>query len=108
MEKIPADAKKIKPLNSLWLDKKERQKQRELDAGKAWGHMPKVELTDELRNDLKAIKMRNQIFSKRFYRNNDSDKLPRYFQIGTVIDEGGIPGRSQTISAKKQKKGSIA
>jgi len=41
--------------------------------------MPKVELTEELRNDLKAIKFRNQIFPKRFYKNNDSDNLPKYF-----------------------------
>ena len=55
VEKIAADAKKIKPLNSTFVDKKERQRQREQDAGKAWGYMPKVELTDEIRNDLKAI-----------------------------------------------------
>ena len=66
--------------------------------------MPKVELTDELRNDLKAIKMRNQIFSKRFYRNNDSEKLPEYFQIGTVIEDG----RPGSLSKKRSKPGSIA
>ena len=59
-----------------------------MDAGKAWGSMPKVELTDQLRNDLKAIKFRNQIFSKKFYKKNDSEKLPQYFQIATVIDDG--------------------
>ena len=48
--------------------------------------MPKVELTPEIRNDLKAIQMRNQIFSKRFYKNNDSQKLPEYFQIGTWLE----------------------
>ena len=46
VEKVSPDAKSIKPINSVWLDKKERQKQREMDAGKAWGSMPKVELTD--------------------------------------------------------------
>ena len=50
--------------------------------------MPKVELTEELKNDLRAIQYRDQIFPKRFYRNNDSCKLPEYFQIGTVIDDG--------------------
>ena len=59
VDKIDPDAKSIKPLNSVWLDKKERQKQRELNAGKAWGQMPKVELTEKLRNDLKAIQFRN-------------------------------------------------
>ena len=52
--------------------------------------MEKVELTEELKNDLRAIKFRNQIFPKRFYRNNDSESLPKYFQIGTVVESGGI------------------
>jgi len=47
-------------------------------------------MTEELRNDLKAIKFRNQIFPKRFYKSNDSDNLPKYFQIGTVVDSNGI------------------
>ena len=58
------------------MEKKERQKQRLMNAGKMWGEMAKVELTDELKNDLKVIQFRNQIFPKRFYKNNDSDKLP--------------------------------
>ena len=102
-EKIAADAKKIKPLNSTFVDKKERQRQRELDAGKAWGYMPKVELTDEIRNDLKAIQMRNQIFSKRFYKNNDSQKLPEYFQMGTWLE-----ANQRGPSKKRAKPGSIA
>ena len=57
--KIAADAKSIKPLNSVELDRKQRQKEREMNAGKAWGYMPKVELTEELKMDLKAIQMRN-------------------------------------------------
>ena len=104
VEKLDPAAKSIKPLNSVWLDKKERQKQRELDAGKAWGSMPKVELTEQLRNDLKAIQFRNQIFAKKFYKKNDSEKLPQYFQIATVIDDG-IGYRK---NGKKVKASSIA
>ena len=56
---MPATSKQIKPLNSMKLDKKERDKQREQTAGKKWGMMPKVELTEEIKNDLKALKYRN-------------------------------------------------
>lgn len=66
--------------------------------------MPKVELTEELKMDLKAIQMRNQIFPKRFYRNNDSQKLPEYFRIGTVVDDGGIHSRVNRLTKKEQKK----
>jgi len=53
------NAGSLKPMFNEKLEKKERLKQRELTAGKSWGSMPKVELTEELRNDLKAIKFRN-------------------------------------------------
>ena len=41
--------------------------------------MPKVELTEELIQDLKVLKLRKHIFPKRFYKQADSDKLPTYF-----------------------------
>ena len=97
---VQANAKQIKPINSDKLDQKERKKQREQDTGKSWGYMPKVELTEELKMDLKAIQMRNQIFPKRFYKNNDSKKLPEYFQIGTVIDDGSVASRVNRLTKK--------
>ena len=66
--------------------------------------MPKVELTEELKMDLKAVQMRNQIFPKRFYRNNDSAKLPEYFRIGTVVDDGSIHSRVNRLTKKQQRK----
>jgi hypothetical protein len=104
---MPLNAKEIKPMNSAELDRKERLKQREQTTGKDWGSMPKVELTDALKNDLKAIKFRNQIFPKRFYKNNDSESLPTYFQVGTVVESGGI-GRVGDRLTKKMQKRSVA
>ena len=73
---ISHDARQIKPLVTLKLDRKERAREREMTAGKNWGHMPKVELTEEIKADLRALKLRTHIFAKRFYKTNDSDKLP--------------------------------
>ena len=56
---VPINSGSLKPMFNEKLEKKERLKQRELNAGKAWESMPKVELTEELRNDLKAVKFRN-------------------------------------------------
>lgn len=56
---LPINAGQLRPMFNQKLEKKERLKQKEESAGKAWGSMPKVELTEELRNDLKAIKFRN-------------------------------------------------
>ena len=55
----PLNAKVIKPMFSDKLDKKQRILDREKNAGKAWGSMEKVELTEELKYDLKTIKFRN-------------------------------------------------
>ena len=76
---LPMHSQQIKPMFSEKLDKKARQAARDKDAGKNWHNMEKVELTEELRNDLKAIKFRNQIFPKRFYKASDHEKLPQYF-----------------------------
>ena len=53
--KIPITAKSIPPLNNAKLQKKERQKEKEMTAGKGWGHMPKQELTEEVKRDLRTI-----------------------------------------------------
>jgi len=76
---IPQTASKIKPLRSEKLDKKARQQQQSMDAGKSWGNMKKVELTEEVKADLNALRLRNQLFADRFYKSNDSKKLPEYF-----------------------------
>ncbi|CDW73524.1 UNKNOWN [Stylonychia lemnae] len=103
---IPANAKQIAPLNNIQLQKKERQKKKEESAGKAWGYMPKQELTEEVKADLKAIQLRNFIYPNRFYKSTDLKKLPKYFQIGTVVADKNEP--QNMMLTKKQQKGSIA
>jgi hypothetical protein len=70
--------------------------------------MPKVELTEEIKADLRAIKLRNQIFKDRFYKSSDSKKLPEYFQIGTVVDDPRAEGGNSGRLTKKQRKSTIA
>lgn len=41
--------------------------------------MSRVELTEEVKADLRAIKLRNQIFKDRFYKSSDFKKLPEFF-----------------------------
>ena len=53
---------------------------------------------------MKAIQFRNQIFAKKFYKKNDSNKLPQYFQIATVVDDG----LGFAKNGKKVKASSIA
>ncbi|XP_074859063.1 deoxynucleotidyltransferase terminal-interacting protein 2 isoform X2 [Carettochelys insculpta] len=66
--------------------KKQRKAEREKTTGDGWFGMKAPELTDELKNDLKALKMRASMDPKHFYKKNDRDGLPKYFQVGTVVD----------------------
>ncbi|KAM3620415.1 uncharacterized protein V6R79_022944 [Siganus canaliculatus] len=60
--------------------------EREKTTGESWFNMKAPELTPELKGDLKVLKMRGSLDPKRFYKKNDRDGFPKYFQVGTVVD----------------------
>ncbi|NWU92038.1 TDIF2 protein, partial [Upupa epops] len=66
--------------------KKQRRAEREKTTGDGWFGMKAPEITNELKNDLKVLKMRASLDPKHFYKKNDRDGLPKYFQVGTVVD----------------------
>jgi hypothetical protein len=47
--------------------------------------MPVGELTEEAKNDLAVIKMRAGLHKDRFYKANDSDTLPKFFQVILIL-----------------------
>nr|XP_014691828.2 deoxynucleotidyltransferase terminal-interacting protein 2 isoform X1 [Equus asinus] len=84
---------------------KKRRKERQKTAGDGWFGMKAPELTDELKNDLKVLKMRASMDPKRFYKKNDRDGFPKYFQIGTIVDNPADFYHSRI--PKKQRKRTI-
>lgn len=48
--------------------------------------MKAPEMTKELKMDLKVLKMRGSLDPKRFYKKNDRDGFPKYFQVSGVMD----------------------
>ncbi|XP_034356880.1 deoxynucleotidyltransferase terminal-interacting protein 2 [Arvicanthis niloticus] len=84
---------------------KRRRKERQKTAGNGWFGMKAPELTDELKNDLKALKMRASMDPKRFYKKNDRDGFPKYFQVGTIVDNPADFYHSRI--PKKQRKKTI-
>ncbi|KFQ36925.1 Deoxynucleotidyltransferase terminal-interacting protein 2, partial [Mesitornis unicolor] len=71
---------------SLHQLKKQRRAEREKTTGDGWFGMKAPEITSELKNDLKVLKMRASLDPKHFYKKNDREGLPKYFQVGTVVD----------------------
>lgn len=43
--------------------------------------MPVPEMTEELKNNLQVLKMRSVMDPKHFYKKNDMEVLPKYFQV---------------------------
>ncbi|XP_029988605.1 deoxynucleotidyltransferase terminal-interacting protein 2 [Sphaeramia orbicularis] len=66
--------------------KLKRRVERKKTTGDAWFNMKAPELTQELKADLQVLKMRGSMDPKRFYKKNDRDGFPKYFQVGTVVD----------------------
>ncbi len=54
-------------------------------AGPKWFDMPATEVTPEVKRELQLLKMRHVLDPTRFFRSNDSDALPKYFQVGKVV-----------------------
>nr|CAH0112632.1 unnamed protein product [Daphnia galeata] len=71
---------------SKQLLKKERKKEAEKTKGGKWFNLPATEMTEEKLRDLEIIQMRSILNPKQFYKKNDLKVIPKYFQVGTVVD----------------------
>ncbi|XP_046830456.1 deoxynucleotidyltransferase terminal-interacting protein 2 isoform X1 [Vespa crabro] len=76
--------------------------EREKTKGRDWFNLPATELTDEIKHDLEIIQMRSVLDPKHFYKKNDLKVLPKYFQIGKVVD-APIDYYSSRLTKKERK-----
>ena len=81
-----------------------RQEDRELQS--LWFEMKTPELTQDVKDDLRLVQLRNFIDPKRFYKANDRKGLPSVFQIGTVV-AGPADDRFSRLT-RKEKRGRFA
>ncbi|VDK84526.1 unnamed protein product [Litomosoides sigmodontis] len=84
--------------------KRRRKMERELTKGDAWYNLPATEMTEERERDLSIIQMRGSLDPKAHYRKNDrSSVLPKYFQVGTVV-ETKVDFYSSRVPKKQRKR----
>merc|ERR1711994_379184 len=76
---------------------------REKTKGSDWFDMKAPEMTEEVKRDLEVLQMRGAIDPKRFYKKNDRNVLPKYFQIGQYVDTP-LDHYSSTGQKKGKKK----
>ena len=56
------------------------------DPHRGWFDLPAQQITPEVKRDLRLIRLRGAMDTKRFYKSLDSTKFPKYFQFGTVVE----------------------
>ena len=83
---VGAKTLEIEPKLGKKATKKAKKLEREKTKGAAWFGMGAPEMTEETKRDLEVLQMRNVADPKRFYKKNDLKVLPKYFQVGQVID----------------------
>ncbi|XP_054272942.1 deoxynucleotidyltransferase terminal-interacting protein 2 [Macrosteles quadrilineatus] len=71
---------------SLRKQRLERKMERERTRGPQWFNLAATSITPEVENNLKVVQMRSILDSKHFYKKNDLKVLPKYFEIGKVLD----------------------
>ncbi|KAJ1961321.1 rrna-processing protein fcf2 [Dipsacomyces acuminosporus] len=82
---------------------KERAEERASTAGKNWFGMKAPVLTQEIKNDLRVLQLRNVLDPKRFYKKNSGNtKVPKYFEMGTII-EGATEFYSGRLTKKERR-----
>ncbi|KAF2999229.1 hypothetical protein E8E13_001875 [Curvularia kusanoi] len=96
-------ANSIKKIDDPIADKRKRKEEKLATAGAEWFHMPKTNLTPELKRDLQLLKMRNVLDPKRHYKkDNAKNDVPAFSQVGTII-EGPTEFFSSRLSNKDRK-----
>lgn len=72
------------PVKSKSKIQKEKREKKAATAGKEWHHLSKPVLTDELKQELKVLNMRQFIDPKKFYKKSSLEP-EEYFEVGTVV-----------------------
>jgi len=75
-------------------------------AGPAWFGLGAPELTEEVKRDLRLLRLRGAADPKRFYKKADGGALPKHFAVGTVV-EGAQEFYSARL-AKGERRGTLA
>lgn len=74
------------------------------DAGADWAHMPRTNLTPELKRDLQMLKMRDVIAQgKQHFKKDSRQGYPQFCQVGTII-AGATDGANARLTRKQRKR----
>ncbi|KAK4692255.1 hypothetical protein P7C70_g9170, partial [Phenoliferia sp. Uapishka_3] len=86
------------------LSKKEMKERNPRTAGKNWFNMPATELTPEVKREIQAMRLRNALDPKRFYKGGakDDKKLPEFFSLGHILPSTASASTAPIAAARKR------
>ncbi|KAK4309308.1 hypothetical protein Pmani_019034 [Petrolisthes manimaculis] len=93
----------VEPAISKKKAKELRRSERAKTKGPGWFNMKAPELTEEVKRDLEVLQMRSVLDPRRHFKTSDMKVLPKYFQIGTVMDSP-LDFYSSRVPKKKRKR----
>eukprot|EP00884_Botryococcus_braunii_P022252 jgi/Botrbrau1/8710/Bobra.0311s0022.1 len=79
-----------------------REMQKATAGGSGWADLPMTPITDEVKRDLRLLRLRGALDPKRHYKSWDKGKFPTHFAIGTVV-EGAADFYSGRLTNKQRK-----
>jgi len=85
---LTKDFSKKDQIPSLRLRASEKEK-KPPTAGSKWFDLPAPTITPQLKQDLQLLNMRAYLDPKRHYKKTHKSEIPKYFQIGTVVEGAG-------------------
>lgn len=80
-----------------------KKKKPEKNASKEWFDLPSQEITDEVKTELRVLRLRSTFDPKQFYKKFDETKFPSNFQFGRVV-ESAADFYSSRLTNKQRKR----
>ena len=74
-----------------------------------WHDMPTPVMTDELKRDLRLLRLRGAMDPKRFYKKAEKGRFPAKFALGTVVEgptewvSGGNPPSPSVLASQPRR-----
>ncbi len=85
------------------LDTMSRKKKPEKNASKEWFNLPTQEISDDVKTELRVLRLRSAFDPKQFYKKFDETKFPSKFQFGRVV-ESSADFYSSRLTNKQRKR----
>ena len=80
------NAPKMLNINRSFAKKKRKKQVRPQTSGSGWFNLPNTPITEENKTDIELLNNRRHLFVEKQYRKDGEEEMPKFFQVGTIMD----------------------